>query len=96
MHQNNHQLLIHGEDQQIQIIMEIVGMHLVQQKIGHNQQLILMKIHLLVRKFKQLKRKIFFVYLETSQYRALYDYIPERSDEMAISAGDIITVSKLI
>ncbi len=27
------------------------------------------------------------------QYRALYDYKPERSDEMAMSIGDIITVS---
>ncbi|CAF0939796.1 unnamed protein product [Adineta ricciae] len=27
----------------------------------------------------------------TIQYRALYDYVPERSDEIAVTAGDIIT-----
>jgi len=29
----------------------------------------------------------------TVQYRALYDYKPERNDEMAMSIGDVITVS---
>jgi hypothetical protein len=32
----------------------------------------------------------------TVQYRALYDYAPERADEMAMSVGDIITVSRLV
>jgi len=32
----------------------------------------------------------------TVQYRALYDYKPERSDEMAMVMGDVITVSELI
>ncbi len=31
-----------------------------------------------------------------TQYRALYDYKPERADEMAMSSGDVITVSSLI
>lgn len=30
--------------------------------------------------------------LDIIQYRALYDYTPERPDEMAITIGDIIIV----
>lgn len=32
---------------------------------------------------------------EAIQYRVLYDYVPERADEIAIASGDIITVSKV-
>ncbi len=61
------------------------------------QQLFLMKVQLLVREIIWWKKGIHEFYsLEIIQYRVLYDYTPERPDEMAISSGDIITVSSSI
>jgi hypothetical protein len=51
------------------------------------------KFFIRLEEYKEINYELFFCYLGTIQYRALYDYAPLRPDEIAISAGDIITVS---
>lgn len=67
---------------------------------GHSQQVQPMKIRHQVRGFikhHETFHAIFRLFSpEIIQYRALYDYTPERSDEIAMSNGDIIIVNNLI